>query len=256
VELARQPTSGRSGSWVRLPAAPRQAVQPQHATVDQLCDRFVNDSPTHTNGHGSAQDREGADYYQSPASHRPDIEAIEIRLGVVDIYNVKIRDVGVIAIGAEQLSDFKLFNRACTAQVQRCFDPPPSELAWNRHIDAALRNAVRVERIDTPAPHPRSREKSAAQFVLEKVLAETLDRHGEEIKINGTDAVRAVRKDEVEAAFKPAYLATHADTNPGAVGQAWRRALKHPVAAVVEGSVNGEPYLWRSAPSSRSPIDQ
>ena len=162
---------------------------------------------------------------------------------------MKIRDVGVVAVQVEQLADFRQFNCACIAQVQRCFDPPPSELAWNRHIDAALRNAIRLERVgETPAPYPRSQEKSAAQFVLKRVLAEALDRQGVEIKINGKDVVRAVCEDEVEAAFKVAYLATHTGTNPGAVGQAWRRALKHPAASVAKDVVNGVLYLWRPAP--------
>jgi hypothetical protein len=33
-------------------------------------------------------------------SRRPDIEAIEIRSGVVNIYNVKIRDAGIVAVNA------------------------------------------------------------------------------------------------------------------------------------------------------------
>jgi hypothetical protein len=99
---------------------------------------------THSNGSGGTQDH-GADYYAS-GSRQPDIEAIEIRLGVVDIYNVKIRDVGTVTVGAEQLSDFRLFSRACIAQVQRAFDPPSSALVWSRHIDAALCKATRRER--------------------------------------------------------------------------------------------------------------
>jgi hypothetical protein len=207
-----------------------------------------NNSPTHTNGHGSAQDREWAEYY-SPASHRPDIEAIEIRPGVVNIYDVKLRDVGTVSVEAEQLADFRRFNCACIDQVQRCFDPPPSELVWNRHVDAALRNAVRLERVgETPAPYPRSREKLSAQFVLKKALAEALDRHGVEIKVDGTDTVRAVCKDEVRAVFKATYPVTHPGANSDAVALAWRRGLKHPAARVVKGVVNGTAYLWRSAP--------
>jgi hypothetical protein len=207
-----------------------------------------NNGGTYTNGSGGAQVREWAEYY-SPASHRPDIEAIEVQPGIVGVFHVKLHDIGVVAVEAEQLADFRRFNCACIAQVQRCFDPPPSELAWNRHIDAALRNAVRLERVgETPAPYPRSQEKLSAQFVLKKVLAEALDRHGEEIKPNGTDTVRAVCKDEVQAAFKAAYLTKHVGASAAAVGLAWRRGLKKAKATVVEGVVDGESYLWRSAP--------
>jgi hypothetical protein len=207
----------------------------------------VNDSPTHTNGSGGAQEREWAEYY-SPASHQPEIEAIAIRPGVVNIYNVKLCDVGTVSVEAEQLADFRRFNCACIAQVQRCFDPPPSELVWNRHIDAALRKAIHLERIgETPAPCPRSQEKSSAQFVLKKALAEALDQRGMEVKPDGNeDMVRAVCEADVRVIFEARYLATHADTSD--VGQAWRRALKHPVVRVMKGTVNGVPYLWRLVP--------
>ena len=46
--------------------------------------------------------------------------------------------------------------------------------------------------------------------MLEKVLAEALDQHGTEIKPNGTDTVRAVRKDTVMFAFKTACPTTGA----------------------------------------------
>jgi hypothetical protein len=218
-----------------------------------------DDGHTHTNGHGSAQDREWAEYY-SPASHRPDIEAIEIRPGVVNIYDVKIRDVGTVAVEAEQLADFRRFNCACIDQVQRCFDPPPSELAWNRHIDAALRKAVRLEQVpmqtgetlhlhDAPnwgAPKQAPKREKTAQFVLKKVLARMLDRQGVEIKAEGKDAVRAVCEDEVRTVFEADYIATHTDSSD--VGQAWRRARNHPAAGVTGDVVNGVPYLWRSVP--------
>jgi hypothetical protein len=48
-------------------------------------------------------------------------------------------------------------------------------------------------------------------------------------------------------AFKAAYQAEHVDANADAVSRAWRRALKQ--APVVEGTVDGVPYLWRSMPS-------
>jgi hypothetical protein len=92
----------------------------------------------------SAQDYEEADYY-SPDGRLPDIEAIEIRSGVVDIYNVKIRGAGMVAVNADQLTDFRQFNLACIAQVQCAFDPPPSALAWSRHIETALRTATHRE---------------------------------------------------------------------------------------------------------------
>jgi hypothetical protein len=97
----------------------------------------------------NAQDYEEADSY-SPDGRLPDIEAIEIRSGVVDIYNVKIRDAGVVAVNAGQLTDFRQFNPACIAQLWRALDPPPSALAWNQHIEAALRTATRRERRRRP----------------------------------------------------------------------------------------------------------
>jgi hypothetical protein len=117
-------------------------------------------------------------------------------------------------------------------------------LAWNRHIDAALRKAVRLERRadDTPAPFPQSQEKWPAPRVLKKVLTEALDRHSVEVKPDGGEnTVRAVCAAEARAAFNTAYLTTHAGANPGAVGQAWRRALRQAKTTVVEGIVNGEP---------------
>jgi hypothetical protein len=95
----------------------------------------------------STQDYEEADYccYSPDDGRLPDIKAIEIRLGVVDIFNVKIRDAGVVAVNAEQLTDFRRFNPACIAQLWRAFDPPPSALAWNQHVEAALRTATRRE---------------------------------------------------------------------------------------------------------------
>jgi hypothetical protein len=104
----------------------------------------ANNGGTHSSGSGGAQDHEGADYSSSP--NKPDIEAIEIRPGVVDIYDVKIRNAGVVAMEADQLNDFRGFSLACIAPVQRAFDPPQSALTWSRFIDAALRKARRLER--------------------------------------------------------------------------------------------------------------
>jgi hypothetical protein len=79
--------------------------------------------------------------------------------------------------------------------------------------------------------------------MLEKVLAETLNQHGTRTKPNGKDVVRAVRKDTVMFAFKAAYERGDADAD--AVSRAWRRALSQAKATVVvEGVVDGMPYLW------------
>ena len=85
---------------------------------------------------------------------------------------------------------------------------------------------------------------SPAQAMLEKVLAEALTQHGIEIKPNGTDTVRAVRKDQVRFAFKAAY------TDAATERQAWRRSLSQTKTTVAEGTVGGVTYLWRTAPSS------
>jgi hypothetical protein len=58
---------------------------------------------------------------------------------------VKLRNVGRVAVEARQLADFRQFNQACIAQLWRAFDQPPSPTVWNRHINAALRKAVRLE---------------------------------------------------------------------------------------------------------------
>jgi hypothetical protein len=89
---------------------------------------------------------ESAQDYEETDSRRPDIEAIEIRSGVVNIYNVKIRDAGIVAVNAEQLTDFRRFNQACIAQLWRALDPPPSALAWSQHIETTLRTATRLGR--------------------------------------------------------------------------------------------------------------
>jgi len=104
-----------------------------------------NDNHTHSNGHGSAQDREWAAYNSTSASHRPDIEAIEVQSGIVDVFHVKLRNAGTVAVGAGQLADFRRFNQACIAQLWCAFDPPPSATVWNRHIHAALRKATRLK---------------------------------------------------------------------------------------------------------------
>jgi hypothetical protein len=80
--------------------------------------------------------------------------------------------------------------------------------------------------------------------MLEKALTEALDRHGAEIKPAGTDAVRAVQKDTVRSLFKTAYLAEHAGADAATVRKAWQRALGQAKAIVVEGAVDGVPYLW------------
>ena len=97
---------------------------------------------------------------------------------------------------------------------------------------------------------PKQKKVSPAQAMLEKVLAEALTQHGIEIKPNGTDTVRAVRKDQVRFAFKAAYLAEHTDADAATERQAWRRSLSQTKTTVAEGTVGGVTYLWRTAPSS------
>src|SRR5262249_20857350 len=52
-------------------------------------------------------------------------------------------------------------------------------------------------------PEP-AKAKPPAQVMLEEVVAATLKQHGEQIEINGTGTVRAVREKTVRAAFKEA----------------------------------------------------
>ena len=93
-----------------------------------------NDNHTHSNGHGSAQDRGWADYNSTSASHRPDIEAIEVQSGIVDVFHVKLRNAGTVAVEAGQLADFRRFNQACIAQLWCAFDPPPSAMCSSARL--------------------------------------------------------------------------------------------------------------------------
>lgn len=101
--------------------------------------------------------------------------------------------------------------------------------------------------VERPA---QQREKSPAQVTLESVMATALDQHGEVIKANGAEGVRAVRRDKVLFAFKVAYQAEHPKASGDAVGQAWRRALDQAgkEKAVAGGVVGGVAYLWQLAP--------
>jgi hypothetical protein len=126
------------------PAAYSRGAKNEHSEHTSN-DGAHSNGETHTSGNGSAQDRGWADYNSTSASHRPDVEAIEVQPGGVDIFHVKLRNVGRVAVEARQLADFRQFNQACIAQLWRAFDQPPSPTAWNRHINAALRKAVRLE---------------------------------------------------------------------------------------------------------------
>ena len=81
--------------------------------------------------------------------------------------------------------------------------------------------------------------------MLENALTEALDQHGTEIKPNGTDTVRAVRKEIVRLAFKAAYQTEQGGTDAATVRKAWQRALEQAKTTIVmEGEVDGVPYLW------------
>ena len=99
-----------------------------------------------------------------------------------------------------------------------------------------------------PSATSKRKKESPTQAMLENALTEALDQHGTEIKPNGTDAVRAVRKDKVRLAFKAAYLAEHPGASATAVRQAWQRALKQAGTTITEGAADGVPYLWQPAP--------
>jgi hypothetical protein len=132
-------------------------------------------------------------------------------------------------------------------QTEKVFVGSESTLTirWTEAADATSTAAKPEESAQKPKPG----KPLSAQAMLEKALTEALDQHGVEIKPNGTDTVRAVRKDTVMFAFKTAYQAKHTDANVNAVEQAWWRALRQAKATtvmegIVEGVVDGVPYLW------------
>ena len=100
------------------------------------------------------------------------------------------------------------------------------------------------------AEHSEQTLKQEKESLAQTMMEEALDRHGTEIKPNGGDVVRAVRKDTVRSFFKAAYLAEHAGADAATVRKAWQRALRQAKATVAEGVVDGVSYLWRSASAS------
>src|SRR5262249_35745616 len=72
-------------------------------------------------------------------SDRPKIRSIEIRPGQVGTFKVQIEG-GTVAVTAEELNDFRWFNRACIAQLRRSFTPMKPR-AWSIEVDRALRVA-------------------------------------------------------------------------------------------------------------------
>ena len=100
------------------------------------------------------------------------------------------------------------------------------------------------------AEHSEQTPKQEKESLAQTMMEEALDRHGTEIKPNGGDVVRAVRKDTVRSFFKAAYLAEHAGADAATVRKAWQRALRQAKATVAEGVVDGVSYLWRSTSAS------
>jgi hypothetical protein len=87
------------------------------------------------------------------------------------------------------------------------------------------------------------KEKPRTQVMLETVLAEALAQHGETIKVNGTEGVRAVREGNVRPAFAAAWQAAHPRVKPRGVRAAWGRALAD--SDVTRDVVGGVAYLWQ-----------
>src|SRR5262249_29066179 len=69
----------------------------------------------------------------------PRIRSIEIRPSTVETFKVSIGG-GTVAVTAEELNDFRWFNRACIAQLRRSFTPMKPR-AWSIEVDRALRVA-------------------------------------------------------------------------------------------------------------------
>ena len=69
----------------------------------------------------------------------PRIRSIEIRPGTVETFKVSIGG-GTVAVTAEELNDFRWFNRGCIAQLRRSFTAMKPR-AWSNEVDRALRSA-------------------------------------------------------------------------------------------------------------------
>jgi hypothetical protein len=67
------------------------------------------------------------------------IQAIEIRPGEVELFNVAVEG-GTIIVDAEALNWFPKFNRAAIAQIRRSF-PQYTNKAWSKEVDRALLTA-------------------------------------------------------------------------------------------------------------------
>jgi hypothetical protein len=77
------------------------------------------------------------------------VEAIEIRPGDIETYKVSLAGGGVVVVGAEELNDFRYFNRVCIAMARRSFLQPDQrkENWWALQVDAALRAAKPPENL-------------------------------------------------------------------------------------------------------------
>jgi hypothetical protein len=88
--------------------------------------------------------------------------------------------------------------------------------------------------VERQKPEPK-KQKPLGQKILEDILSATL---WEVIQANGSEGMRAVRKETVHSAFKETYQRAKPSANPDAVGEAWRQALR------VAGIEHNAEYLW------------
>src|SRR5262249_42024197 len=91
----------------------------------------------------------------------PRIRSIEIRPGTVETFKVSIGG-GTVAVTAEELNDFRWFNRACIAQLRRSFMPMKPR-AWSIEVDRALRVAKEPVQLIEEQVRWHGTEKSIAR---------------------------------------------------------------------------------------------
>lgn len=103
--------------------------------------------------------------------------------------------------------------------------------------------------VERPAPRPpKTKAKSKTRRVLEEVLANLLAEAGEEISVNGSGRVRAVKRDGLGFRFRKAWMET------GAEYGAARKAFSVLMAEMLEtgdlreGEHGGQVYVWVASP--------
>ena len=103
----------------------------------------------------------------------------------------------------------------------------------SRVIDWNVKRLVRV----------KPEKKSPAQIILDEAIAQTFEAKEVQIAVNGSN-LRAIREDDLRAAFRELYLQHKPDANRSAIDAARYRALGKMEDVIRQGTVDGVPYLW------------